>query len=340
MSNITMGEMLEASVHFGHQVRYWHPKMAPYLFGQRNKIHIINLEKSLPMFRAAIDFASRLAARKEVIMFVGTKRSAQNVIQEEAVRCGMPFVNRRWLGGLLTNYKTVKQSIGRIESLEAMETNDNWEKTSKKEQLAHKRELTKLSRGLAGIRHMNGLPDAIFIIDVGYENIAVSEAGKLGIPVIGVVDSNNNPDGVDYVIPGNDDAIRSIRLYASGIADAILDGHQAVALGNKDDFGSEFNELDDTTIAVKKEVSEVVMNGAAAASAAPEAIVAIEETVSKDDTIDVKQISEPPGKKVKKKAKKIAKKTTKATAGKSTKEPKITKKTTKKKVSKQALKKA
>ena len=239
MSNVTMREMLEAGVHFGHQARYWNPKMAPYLFGQRNKIHIINLEQSLPMYGEAVNFLSKLAAKKGTIMFVGTKRTAQNVIQEEALRCGMPFVNRRWLGGLLTNYKTVKQSINRMKSLEALETDGTLEKMSKKDQLRRLRELEKLSRGLSGIKDMGGLPDALFVVDVGYENIAISEAKKLGIPVVGVVDSNNSPDDIDYIIPGNDDAIRSIRLYAKGIADAILDSRAATAhvgAGKEDDF--------------------------------------------------------------------------------------------------------
>ena len=239
MSNVTMREMLEAGVHFGHQARYWNPKMAPYLFGQRNKIHIINLEKSLPMYGEAVNFIGKLAAKKGTILFVGTKRSAQNVIQEEALRCGMPFVNRRWLGGLLTNYKTVKKSINRMKGLEAKETDGTLEKMSKKDQLRHKREHEKLLRGLSGIRDMGGVPDALFVIDVGYESIAVSEAKKLGIPVVGVVDSNNNPSDIDYIIPGNDDAIRSIRLYAKGIADAILDSRAAIAhmgAGQEDDF--------------------------------------------------------------------------------------------------------
>jgi small subunit ribosomal protein S2 len=255
MSNVTMREMLEAGVHFGHQARYWNPKMAPYLFGQRNKIHIINLERSLPMYGEAVNFLSKLAARKGKVMFVGTKRTAQNVIQEEAIRCGMPFVNRRWLGGLLTNYKTVKQSINRMKDLEALETDGTLEKMSKKDQLRRKRELEKLSRGLSGIKDMGGLPDALFVIDVGYENIAISEAKKLGIPVVGVVDSNNSPDNIDYVIPGNDDAIRSIRLYAKGIADAILDSRAATAHvgdGKEDDFV----ELDDSGDPIIQEASD------------------------------------------------------------------------------------
>ena len=254
MSNVTMREMLEAGVHFGHQARYWNPKMAPYIFGQRNKIHIINLEKSLPMYGEAVNFIGKLAARKGTILFVGTKRSAQNVIQEEALRCGMPFVNRRWLGGLLTNYKTVKQSINRMKGLEAKETDGTLEKMSKKDQLRHKREHEKLLRGLSGIRDMAGVPDALFVIDVGYESIAVSEAKKLGIPVIGVVDSNNSPSDIDYIIPGNDDAMRSIRLYAKGIADAILDSRAAIAhvgAGREDDFV----ELDESGEPIIKEVA-------------------------------------------------------------------------------------
>ncbi len=255
MSNVTMREMLEAGVHFGHQARYWNPKMAPYLFGQRNKIHIINLEQSLPMYGEAVNFLSKLAAKKGKIMFVGTKRTAQNVIQEEALRCGMPFVNRRWLGGLLTNYQTVKQSINRMKSLEAKEEDGTLEKMTKKDQLRHKRELEKLSRGLSGIKDMGGLPDALFVVDVGYENIAVSEAKKLGIPVVGVVDSNNSPDNIDYVIPGNDDAIRSIRLYAKGIADAILESRAATAhvgAGKEDDFV----ELDESGEPIIQEIAD------------------------------------------------------------------------------------
>lgn len=240
MSNVTMREMLEAGVHFGHQTRYWNPGMAPYLFGQRNKIHIINLEKTLPLYEEAINFASKMASKKGTILFVGTKRSAQTIIAEEAKRCGMPYINRRWLGGLLTNFKTVRGSINRLKEIEAMQTDGGFERVNKKEQLMLKRELEKLEANLSGIKDMKGIPDAIFIIDVGYENIAVSEAVKLGIPVVGVVDSNNSLKGVDYVIPGNDDAIRSISLYAKGIADAILDSRQSVAhlggSGNSDDL--------------------------------------------------------------------------------------------------------
>ena len=246
MSTVTMREMLEAGVHFGHQTRFWNPKMAQYLFGQRNKIHIINLEKTLPLFNDALNYAGKLASRKGTIMFVGTKRAAQKIILEEALRCGMPYINRRWLGGLLTNYKTVKQSINRLKELETMVSDGGTDRLSKKETLGLKRELDKLKSNLDGIKDMKGLPDALFIIDVGYEDIAVKEAVKLGIPVIGVVDSNNTPDGVDYLIPGNDDAIRSIRLYAKGVADAILHGRASVAHLGGEGEGDEFVELDES----------------------------------------------------------------------------------------------
>ena len=244
MSDISMRDMLEAGVHFGHQTRYWNPKMAGYLFGHRNKIHIINLEKTLPMFQDALNFASKLSANKGKLLFVGTKRAAQQIIKEEAQRCDMPFVNLRWLGGLLTNYKTVKQSINRLQDLEKMKLDGGTERMSKKEVLRFERELEKLDRNLSGIKDMNGWPDALFVIDVGYEDLAISEAMKLKIPVIGVVDSNNSPDGIDYIIPGNDDAIRSIRLYAQAVADAVITGRDSVAHLGKSDDKDEFVELD------------------------------------------------------------------------------------------------
>ncbi|MBI2970658.1 MAG: 30S ribosomal protein S2 [Gammaproteobacteria bacterium] len=245
MSAVTMREMLEAGVHFGHQTRFWNPKMGPYLYGQRNKIHIINLERTLPLFNEALSFAGKLASRKGVILFVGTKKAAQQIVEEEAVRCGMPYVNRRWLGGLLTNYKTVRQSINRLKDLETTETDGSVERMSKKEALRFRRELDKLRRSLAGIKEMKRIPDALFVIDVGYEDIAVREAIKVGIPVIGVVDSNNNPDGIDYVIPGNDDAIRSIQLYVKGVAGAVVDGRESVALLGPSEGADEFVELDE-----------------------------------------------------------------------------------------------
>ncbi len=224
----TMRQMLEAGVHFGHQTRFWNPKMAPYIFGARNKIHIINLEKSLPMYQDALKFVRTLSSNKGTILFVGTKRQAREIIMEEATRAGMPFVDFRWLGGMLTNYKTVKGSLKRLKDLELMVAEGSLEKLSKKEALTYSRELEKLQRAMGGIKDMGGVPDAIFVIDVGYHKIAVTEAKKLGIPIIGVVDTNNSLDGVDYIIPGNDDSTRAIRLYARGVADAILEGKSQV----------------------------------------------------------------------------------------------------------------
>ncbi|MEA3639421.1 MAG: 30S ribosomal protein S2 [Lamprobacter sp.] len=224
-----MRDMLQAGVHFGHQTRYWNPKMAAYIFGQRNKIHIVNLERTLPLYQEAMGYLGKLAANGGKVLFVGTKRAAQEAIREEAVRCNMPYVNHRWLGGMLTNFKTVKQSIARLKELETMFEDGSIERFGKKEQLTLRRELDKLELSLGGIKHMNGLPDALFVVDVGHEKIAVNEANKLGVPVVGVVDTNNDPSHVDYVIPGNDDAIRAVRLYIEGAASAILDGRQTAA---------------------------------------------------------------------------------------------------------------
>ena len=223
-TQVTMRQMLEAGVHFGHQTRFWNPKMNQYIFGARNKIHIINLEKTLPMFIEPQNYVRRLAANKGQILFVGTKRQAREIIREEASRAGMPFVDYRWLGGMLTNYKTVKQSIKRLEDKMALLGNADQTGYNKKELLDLQREVEKLERSLGGIKDMKGLPDAIFIIDTGYQKGTLTEAKKLGIPVIGVVDTNNNPDGIDYVVPGNDDSARAIRLYARGMADAVLEG--------------------------------------------------------------------------------------------------------------------
>ena len=238
MSEVSMREMLEAGVHFGHQTRFWNPKMRNYIFGDRNKIHIINLEKTLPLYKDAVNFIGSLAANRGTILFVGTKRAAGKIVREEAERCGMPFVNHRWLGGMLTNFKTVKQSIRRLKELEAM-MEKGIEGRNKKEILTMTREMEKLDRSFGGIKDMRGIPDALFVIDVGHEDIAVKEAVKLGIPVIGVVDSNNSPDNIDYVIPGNDDAIRAVNLYVKGMADAVITGKESApkpAAGNKDDF--------------------------------------------------------------------------------------------------------
>ena len=221
---VTMRQMLEAGVHFGHQTRFWNPKMDQYIFGARNKIHIINLEKTLPLFQEAQNYVRRLAANKGTVMFVGTKRQAREIVREEALRAGVPFVDHRWLGGMLTNYKTVKQSIKRLEDKMLVLSQGEESGYSKKELLDLQREVEKHERSLGGIREMKGLPDAIFVIDTGYQKGAVTEAKKLGIPVIGVVDTNNNPEGIDFVVPGNDDSSRAIRLYARGIADAVLEG--------------------------------------------------------------------------------------------------------------------
>ncbi|MDA9210958.1 30S ribosomal protein S2 [Methylophilaceae bacterium] len=227
--SITMRQMLEAGVHFGHQTRYWNPKMAPYIFGDRNKIHIVNLEKTLPMFNDALKYAKTLAANKGRILFVGTKRQAREILKEEAIRADCSFVNYRWLGGMLTNFKTVKQSIKRLNELQLMQEDGSLDKLTKKEGLNLTRELDKLERSIGGIKSMASLPDAIFVIDVGYENGAIEEAAKLGIPIIGIVDTNNSIENINYVIPGNDDSSRAIRLYARGMADAILDGkNQAI----------------------------------------------------------------------------------------------------------------
>ncbi len=244
MAEVSMRQMLEAGVHFGHQTRFWHPKMAPFIFGERNKVHIINLEKTLPLFNDAVNFIGRLAARKGIILFVGTKKAAQETIRAEAMRCGMPWVDRRWTGGMLTNFKTVRQSIKRLRELEALQQEGGFERLTKREALTMTRDLEKLNKSLAGIKNMNGLPDALFVIDIGHERIAVAEARKLNIPVVGIVDTNNNPDGIDYPIPGNDDAIRSIQLYARAMADAILESRLA-AVEAATARGDEFVELNE-----------------------------------------------------------------------------------------------
>jgi small subunit ribosomal protein S2 len=222
--SMTMRQMLEAGVHFGHQTRYWNPKMAPYIFGHRNKIHIINLEQTLPMYLDAAKFVRQLSANKGTVLFVGTKRQAREIVAEEAARAGSPFVDQRWLGGMLTNFKTVKGSIKRLKEMEQMAADGTLEKMSKKEALGIQREMDKLMKSMGGIKEMTGVPDALFVIDVGYQKNAIVEAKKLGIPVIGVVDTNNSIEGVDYIIPGNDDSTRAIRLYARGMADAVLEG--------------------------------------------------------------------------------------------------------------------
>jgi small subunit ribosomal protein S2 len=239
MTQVTMRQMLEAGVHFGHQTRYWNPRMAPYIFGARGKIHIINLEKTLPLFTDATNFVSGLAQKRGTMLFVGTKRSARDAIKEEAERCGMPYVSQRWLGGMLTNFRTVKQSVSRLKEIEAMATDGSFDKLVKHEVMGLLREKDKLEKSLGGIKNMNALPDALFVIDIGHEDIAVKEAKELGIPVVAVVDTNYDPSLVDYAIPGNDDAIRAVQLYTRAIADAVLEGKAAApitAATAKDEF--------------------------------------------------------------------------------------------------------
>ena len=225
---VTMRQMLEAGVHFGHQTRFWNPRMSPFIFGQRNKIHIVNLEKTLALYNDAMKYVRQLAQNRGTVLFVGTKRQARDIVKEEAVRCGMPFVDHRWLGGMLSNFKTVKQSIKRLKEMEQMFEDGSNEKLSKKEALMASRELEKLQKSIGGIKEMGGLPDALFVIDVGYHKIAITEAQKLGIPVVAIVDTNHSPEGINYVIPGNDDSSRAIRLYARGVADAVLEGRSHV----------------------------------------------------------------------------------------------------------------
>lgn len=278
MADVTMRQMLEAGVHFGHQTRYWAPKMAPYIYGERNNIHIFNLEKSLPALIDASNYAGKVASKNGRILFVGTKRAARDSVRAAAESCNMPFVNRRWSGGMMTNFKTVKQSVKRLLELEAMREDGSFERLSKKEALGLTREYEKLDRGMGGIKHMERLPDALFVIDVGHERIAITEANKLGIPVIGVVDTNNTPDGIDYVIPGNDDAIRAIQLYVEAIASAIQDGKRS---------SGKMDEFDEAVVGAQAAPADAVAQGEAAApaeEAAPAAAVAEAAAPAADDS--------------------------------------------------------
>lgn len=273
MSNVSMRDMLQAGVHFGHQTRCWNPKMAPFIFGARNKIHIINLEQTVPAFNDALTYLQQLAGNNNKILFVGTKRAASKIIKQEAERCGMPYVSHRWLGGMLTNYKTIRASIKAFRDLETQSGDGTLAKLTKKEQLMAQRKMEKLELSIGGIKDMGGLPDALFVVDVDHERIAINEANKLGIPVIGIVDSNSNPDGVDFVIPGNDDAIRAIRLYVVAAADAILAGKaKSGNLTSKDEF---------------VEVEEAPVE--AAAEEAPQAEEAAEAPVESDETEATKE---------------------------------------------------
>ena len=281
MPQITMRQMLEAGVHFGHQTRYWNPKMGPYIFGARGKIHIINLEKTLPLFTDAMNFLSGLAQKRGTVLFVGTKRSARDSVKEEAERCGMPFMTQRWLGGTLTNFATVKKSVARLKELEAAETDGTFQKLVKHEVMNLRRERDKLEASLGGIKDMNRLPDALFVVDIGHEDIAIKEAKTLGIPVIAVVDTNYNPELVDYAIPGNDDAIRAVQLYARAAADAVLEGKAAApnaATVSEEDFAGEGKPARGRAPARNKAGAAKAAAGEGEAMAAAEAEVAVDET--------------------------------------------------------------
>ena len=271
MAQVNMRDLLEAGVHFGHQKRYWNPKMGEFIFGARNDIHIINLEKTVPAFEEALAFVASLAAKKNKVLFVGTKRSASKIVKEEAARCGMPYVDKRWLGGMLTNYKTIRQSIRRLRDLEEQSTDGTFTKLTKHEALTRQRLLEKLESSLGGIKNMGGLPDAIIIVDVDHEKIAVTEAKTLGLPVVAIVDTNSNPDNVDYLIPGNDDAIRSVRLFMSTFADAVLE-----AKGQSNVVESDFVEVAEAD-AVTPEVADVAE---VAAGDAPAADAPVEDAVA------------------------------------------------------------
>ena len=288
MSNVTMREMLEAGVHFGHQTRFWNPKMAPFIFGDRNKIHIINLEQTMPLCKDAVNYLGKVASKKGKVLFVGTKRAASDAVAREAARCGMPFVNHRWLGGMLTNFRTVRASIKRLKELQDMEQSNSYEKISKKEILQLSREREKLEKTLGGIKDMGGLPDVLFIIDVGYENIAVQEATKLGIPVVGVVDTNNSPDKIDYIIPGNDDSMRAINLYTKLVADEIIVGKESIA-GPAD---AELIELKSEDAAPAKAPVKISAKKSAAAAPAEEAVA--EEAVAEEAVAEEAVAEEAP----------------------------------------------
>ena len=301
MTSVSMRQMLEAGVHFGHQTRFWNPKMAPFIFGERNKIHIINLEKTQPLYATAAAFIKGVASGGGKVLFVGTKRSARDAVQKEATRAAMPYVNQRWLGGMLTNFKTIRQSIKRLGEITELAASGALEKRGKKEATQLRREMDKLERSLGGIKHMDSLPDALFVVDVGHENIALHEAQKLGIPVVAIVDTNCSPDGIDYVIPGNDDAMRAIQLYAAGIADAVLEGKQSVpqvAVGE-----DEFVELDEAGNPRKKAArgrqqrpqATVRKKAPARRKLAPikAPAVAAEELVSEDEDLEAEEAVEP-----------------------------------------------
>jgi small subunit ribosomal protein S2 len=301
MPGVSMRQMLEAGVHFGHQTRFWNPKMAPFIFGERNRIHIINLEKTQPMYVEAAGFVKSVIADGGTVLFVGTKRSAREAVQTEAVRAGQPWVNQRWLGGMLTNFKTIRQSIKRLAEITDLATTGALDKRGKKEATQLRREMDKLERSLGGIKHMDSLPDALFVVDVGHEKIAIHEATKLGIPVVAIVDTNCSPDGIDYVIPGNDDAMRAIRLYAGGIADAVLEGKESVpsvAVGE-----DEFVELDEAGNPRKKSArgrprpqaavrkKKTAVRRGLPAAAVPAGVPSVEAAVPEDEDLEAEEVA-------------------------------------------------
>jgi len=288
MSNVSMRDMLQAGVHFGHQTRFWNPKMSQFIFGSRNKVHVINLEHTVPAFNEALDIIRVEAAKGNQILFVGTKRAAQKIIKEQAERSGMPYVSHRWLGGMLTNYKTIRASIRRFRDLEAQENDGTFDLLNKKEILTRLRMKEKLENSIGGIKDMNGLPDMLFVVDVDHERIAINEANKLGIPVVGIVDSNSDPDGVDYIIPGNDDSIRAIKLYAASIADSVLEGRaQAGSLTSKD----EFVEIADEAPA-KEKVEKDMLNAVKESAPISDATLAEEVLVESLESIEVAEVAE------------------------------------------------
>ena len=294
MTQVSMRDLLQAGAHFGHQTRFWNPKMDQYIFGARNKIHIINLEHTVPAFNDALTTVKRLAENKNQVMFVGTKRAAGKIVEEHARRCGMPFVSHRWLGGMLTNYKTIRSSIKRLRELEEQERDGTFAKLTKKEALIRSRMKEKLERSIGGIKEMSGLPDVLFVVDVDHERIAVTEANKLGIPVIGIVDTNSNPDGVDYVIPGNDDAIRAIKLYVTAVADAVLAGKAAAGgVVSADEF-VEVTEAEAAPAAAPEATEAAETTEPAAEAAAPEPAEAPEQVeASADESTDDSAEAEP-----------------------------------------------
>ncbi len=334
MAKVTVKQLLDAGAHFGHNTRYWNPKMAPYIFGSRNKIHIIDLRKTEEMMNDAMNFMGKIASRRGKVMFVGTKRAASKAVKEEAKRCGMPFVSHRWLGGMLTNYKTVKASINRLKDIESMQADGRIERFVKKEQLNMERERVKLEKTLGGIKDMKGLPDALFILDTRYESIAINEAKKLGIPVVAVVDTNNSFDQIDYVIPANDDAMKAIRLYAATAADSILEGKAAMQINVKEEASAkkEKPKAEEKPTIVTPEVKTTEVAAAPLAEKVEVAKEEVKEVVAKD--IDDNEVKEAVA--VVENEKKVTKKTTKkkTTKKKTTKKKTTKKKTTKKKVTK------